>query len=213
MTSMPHNHARDERDALCDLLAELGPDQPTLCDGWTTRDLAAHVALRERRPLAAAGIVLRPLGGYTARVQRAIAGREWTELVASLRRPPGWSPTALAPVDRAVNTLEMFLHHEDVRRAQPDRQPRELPPELAAMLWSRVRALARLRLRRFPAALVIEAPGHGQLRTGRGGEEVRLTADPGELAIFLTGRQRAARVDLTGPAPLTDRLATARLGL
>jgi uncharacterized protein (TIGR03085 family) len=210
---MDRNHAREERDALCDLLADLGPDQPTLCEGWTTRDLAAHLLVRERRPIAATGIILRPLAGYTARVQREIASRSFTELIRTLRRPPGWSPTALARVDRAVNTLEMFLHHEDARRGQPDWQPRELPPELAAALWSRVRFVARARLRRFPATLVVQAPGHGEVRTGRGGEEVRLTADPGELALFLTGRQRAARVDLTGPAPLTGQLATARLGL
>src|SRR5262249_52743320 len=36
-----------ERAELCDLLDELGPDAPTLLDGWTTRDLAAHLVLRE----------------------------------------------------------------------------------------------------------------------------------------------------------------------
>lgn len=210
---MAYNHARDERESLCDLLAALGPDQPTLCEGWATRDLAAHVLVRERRPLAAAGILIRPLAGYTARVQGEIARRPWPELVASLRRPPGWSPTALGPVDSAVNTLEMFVHHEDVRRGQPDWRPRPLPDGLAGALWSRVRPVARLRLRRFPATLVIEAPGHGEVRTGSGGDEVRLTADPGELAIFLTGRQRAARVTLTGPDPLTERLLTSPLGL
>lgn len=210
---MAHNHARDERTALCDLLVQLGPDQPTLCTGWTTRLLAAHLLVRERRPLAALGIVARPLAGYTVSVQQRLAAEPFPDLVAQLRRPPGWSPLALAGVDRAVNTLEMFVHHEDARRGQPDWQPRELPAGLAAALWSRIRPVTRLRLRRFPAALVVEAPGHGEVRTGRGGEEVRLTAEPGELAIFLTGRQRAARVDLAGPATLTDRLSTARLGL
>jgi uncharacterized protein (TIGR03085 family) len=210
---MAHTYARDERTALCDLLADLGPDRPTLCSGWTTRDLAAHVYVRERRPLAALGIVARPLAGRLARVQAAVAARPFPDLVAALRRPPGWSPTALRPVDQAVNSLEMFIHHEDVRRAQPGWQPRELPLEFQASLWSRLRRYAGLRLRRFPAALVIEAPGHGRVRTGRGGDEVRLTADPGELAIFLTGRQSAARVDLTGPPELTDRLGAARLGL
>jgi uncharacterized protein (TIGR03085 family) len=210
---MAHNYAREERAALCDLLADLGPDQPTLCTGWTTRDLAAHVFVRERRPLAALGVVARPLAGYLARVQSGVAARPFPELVEAIRRPPGWSPTALEPVDRAVNSLEMFIHHEDARRAQPDWQPRELPAGLERALWARLRRYAGLRLRRFPAALVIDAPGHGQLRTGRGGDEARLTAGPGELAIFLTGRQRAARVELTGPAPLTDRLGAARLGL
>lgn len=210
---MAHNYARDERAALCDLLAGLGPDQPTLCTGWTTRDLAAHIYIRDRRPVAALGIVARPLAGYTARVQRALAARPFPELVAAVRRPPGWSPTALDPVDRAANTLEMFIHHEDVRRAQPDWRPRDLPPGLHSALWSLLRRYTGLRLRRFPAALVIDAPDHGEVRTGRGGDQVRLAADPGELAVFLTGRQRAAQVDLTGPTELTGRLGAARLGL
>ena len=43
-------HARAERASLCDLLAEVGPDAPTLCEGWTTALLAAHLVVRERRP-------------------------------------------------------------------------------------------------------------------------------------------------------------------
>lgn len=210
---MAHNYARGERAALCDLLADLGPDLPTLCTGWRTRDLAAHIYVRERRPLAALGILARPLAGYTARVQRAVAARPFPDLVEAVRQPPSWSPTALGPLDRAVNTLEMFLHHEDARRAQPGWQPRELPAGLEAALWSRIRSYAGLRLRRFPAVLVIDAPGHGEVRTGRGGDEVRLTAGPGELAVFLTGRQQAANVALAGPAELTGRLGAARLGL
>ena len=43
-------HAKRERLLLADLLETAGPDAPTLCEGWTTRDLAAHVVVRERRP-------------------------------------------------------------------------------------------------------------------------------------------------------------------
>lgn len=210
---MAHNYARDERAALCDRLAEFGPDQPTLCAGWTTKDLAAHLLLRERRPAAAPGIAVRPLSGYTERVRRGLARRPYDQLVATLRRPPRWSPFALPAVDRAVNTLEMFLHHEDVRRGQAGWQPRELPAGLAAALWARVRPYARLRLRRFPALVTVHAPGHGEVRTGAGGEPVRVSGDPGELALFLTGRQASARVELSGAESATGRLASARLGL
>ncbi len=59
--------ARAERAALADLMLEVGPDSPTLCGDWTTRDLAAHLVLRERRP-EAAGLVVpalrRLLGVY-----------------------------------------------------------------------------------------------------------------------------------------------------
>lgn len=203
---------RRERTALCDLLNQVGPDQPTLCEGWLTRDLAAHLVLRERRPLAAPGIAVRPLSGYTARVQRRLADRPFPELIDVLRDPPGWSPARLAAVDRAINTLELFLHHEDIRRAQPNWQPRALADSFAAALWSRVRVIAKLRLRRFPAAVLIEAPGHGNQPTGRGGPQVRVTGDPGELALFCSGRQRVARVALSGPDELTGKLAAARLG-
>ena len=46
-----------ERDELCDLFVARGPDAPTLCEGWTTADLAAHLVVRERNPLAGPGIV------------------------------------------------------------------------------------------------------------------------------------------------------------
>ena len=45
-----------ERRRFADALLEVGPDAPTLCDGWSTRDLAAHVVLRDRRPDAAGGL-------------------------------------------------------------------------------------------------------------------------------------------------------------
>ncbi len=54
------SYSREERRALCALLDETGPDAPTLCEGWTTGDLAAHLVLRERRPDAAAGVAGRP---------------------------------------------------------------------------------------------------------------------------------------------------------
>ncbi len=45
-----------ERAQLANLLAELGPDAPTLLPPWTTRDVAAHLVLRERDPLAGPGL-------------------------------------------------------------------------------------------------------------------------------------------------------------
>ena len=42
--------AKRERLLLADLLEAEGPEAPTLCEGWSTRDLAAHLIVRERRP-------------------------------------------------------------------------------------------------------------------------------------------------------------------
>ncbi|WP_461013210.1 maleylpyruvate isomerase N-terminal domain-containing protein, partial [Trueperella pyogenes] len=46
----------DERRRLADLLLAKGPDAPTLCEGWFTRDLAAHLWIREHRLDAAVGM-------------------------------------------------------------------------------------------------------------------------------------------------------------
>jgi uncharacterized protein (TIGR03085 family) len=206
-------YARAERRALADLLLALGPDEPTLCAGWATRDLAAHLVVRDRRPDAAAGIVFRPLRGWGDRVRARLAHSPYPELVERVRRAPWWSPVSNPALDPAVNTLEYFVHHEDVRRARPAWQPRELSRGHQEALWRQVPRLATLALRRLPATVVVQSPGYGEIHVGAGGPEVRLVGAPGELLIFLTGRQRAARVQVDGPAKLADRLRTARLGV
>lgn len=208
-----------ERRQLADLMADLGPQGSTILDGWTTRDLAAHLVLRERRPDAAAGIVVRALHRYSERVRTAIAARPYPRLVAQVRRPARWSPLRLPVIDEMANLLEFHIHHEDVRRAQPDWTPRDLPRPMQATLWKRIPMLSRLALRRFPAEVSIRAPGHGEHAAGAGagagasGEALRLTGDPGEIVLFLSGRQRVARVAVTGPAPLAQRLREAKLGV
>lgn len=208
-------HARAERSALCDLLDRLGPDAPTLCAGWTTHDLAAHLVLRERRPDAMAGIALRPLAGYTESVQRELKARHgYAGLVALLRRPGGLYGL-LPGLDAQVNTLEFLVHHEDVRRAQPDWTPRRLPGDLERMVWRRLRLLGRLMLRRSPVGVVLrERPGGAAALAGpSGGERVELAGAPSELLLFCFGRQRHARVEQTGDPEAIARLADAPLGL
>ncbi|HEX5597889.1 MAG TPA: TIGR03085 family metal-binding protein [Micromonosporaceae bacterium] len=206
-------YARSERRALVDLFLAVGPDAPTLNTGWTTRDLAAHLVVRERRPDAALGILLRPLEAYGERVRRSVAAQPFPRLVELLQRPPWWSPVSNPLTDRLANTVEFFIHHEDVRRAQPEWQPRELPAGEQEALWRLVSPTGRLRLRSFPAAVLIAAPDHGEVRTGAGGEQLRLVGPPGELALFLSGRQRVAQVQVEGPPGLAERLRSAKLAL
>ena len=207
------NFARSERAALCDLLVTVGPDEPTLCEGWTTRDLAAHLAVRDRRPDAAAGIVLPLLAAHNERVRRAAAARDYQTLIEQVRRPPITSMAGIGPLDRLTNTAEFFIHHEDVRRAGPDWSPRELPAEQADALYGQLRATARLRLRRFPARVTIACPGREPVTAGNGDAELTVTGEAGELTMFFAGRQRAARVTIDGPEDLADRLRRARLGV
>jgi uncharacterized protein (TIGR03085 family) len=205
--------AQDERQALADLLLDLGPDQPTLCEGWTTRDLAAHLVTRERRPDASAGLLVPPLRGRLERVRRELAARPYAELVALVRLAPWWSPVSNPLVEPFTNTAEFFIHHEDVRRGQPDWQPRSLSAEQEAALWTPVRTMARFALRRFPATVVLRAAGYGERAVGAGGDRVEVTGSPGELAMFLSGRQRAAQVEVEGPPETVARLRAAKLGL
>jgi uncharacterized protein (TIGR03085 family) len=207
------NFARTERAALCDLLDTAGPDQPTLCTGWTTRDLAAHLAVRDRRPDAAAGIVVKPLAGHNESVRRAMAARDYAYVVDLVRHPPALSLAGAPAVDRAINTGEFFTHHEDVRRGVPGWAPRSLPRGLDDALFSQVRLAGRLRLRRFPARLAIASPGYPQVAAGRAGPPVTISGTPGELTLFFAGRQRAAHVTIDGPADLAERLRNAKFAI
>jgi len=198
-----------ERSALADLLVQVGPDAPTLCEGWTTRDLAAHLVVRGSRIDAAAGIMIPALAEHTKRVQDKVAAQDWTALVAKVRQRPWWAAIG----DEATNRVEYFVHHQEVRRAQPGWQPRALSAEFAAALWARMGTVARLALRRTPASVTITAPGHGSITAGRGGPGVDVLGTPAELILFLSGRQRHTDVELAGPSEITERMRTARYGV
>lgn len=206
-------YARTERLALAAELDRLGPDAPTLCSGWTTRDLAAHIVVRERRPDAALGIVVKAAAGHNRKVQQQAAAQDFPALLTQLREPPVWSLVSNPLLDEALNVNEMFIHHEDVRRAQAGWSPRALDPGLQAALWRRMRRMARLVLRRFPATVVLDAGDYGAVTGGSGGARVTVSGDPGELSLFLSGRQGYAQVKLDGDEVAGARLAEARLGV
>lgn len=191
-------YAHRERLALAELLGEVGPDAPTLCTGWTAKDLLAHLLARERRPDSGIGLVVPPLSGHTDRVRLGYLDRDYDELRAMLTKPPWWSPLSNPLTDELVNTVELFIHHEDVRRARPDWTPRTLPDGLPELLWKRLAMLARFSLRSAPAQLLLVAPGFGEKTVGSGAP-VRLTGAPGELLMFASGRQHATKLAVDGP--------------
>ena len=212
------SYSRDERRALCALLDKTGPDAPTLCEGWTTGDLAAHLVLRESRPDAAAGVMGGPLAPYTARMQqRLAAAKSYAELVAAFRDgPPRLSVFAIPRADEAANTVEYFVHHEDVRRGGDDWDPRELSADLTEALWKRLKG-ARLFLRKLPVGVELtreDSPGAAPYRVLRGGSPhvVAVTGTPAELTLWAMGRVTASRVRFDGPKAAINALQAWRRG-
>ncbi|MFJ6013468.1 TIGR03085 family metal-binding protein [Streptomyces sp. NPDC092952] len=207
-------HAKRERLLLADLLEAVGPEAPTLCAGWTARDLAAHVVVRERRPDAAGGLLVGALRNRLERVQGEFAAKPYEELIQLIRTgPPRFSPYAVKQVDEAANTVEFYIHTEDVRRAQPDWTRRELDPVFADLLWSRTERTARLLGRKSPVGLVLRRPDGRTVVAHKGAPVVTVTGEPGELLLFAFGRQSAAAVGLEGDKEAADRLGTAELGM
>lgn len=202
-----------ERAALCDLLLELGPDAPTLCEGWATRELAAHLVVRDRQPKAWAGIVVPPLSRLADSAMAGQTARPYEELVATVRAgAPKWSPFGLPGVKDVANLLEFVIHHEDVRRAQPGWGPRAVPRSLADPVWTAVRLSARAAYRKAPDGVRLRRAGTSSETTGKGGAlVVTVVGDPVELALFQSGRQRVARVDLSGDDAAVARLLAASL--
>ncbi|GGV69307.1 TIGR03085 family metal-binding protein [Streptomyces massasporeus] len=192
-------HAKRERLLLADLLETAGPDAPTLCEGWATRDLAAHVVVRERRPDAAGGMLIKQLASRLDKVMAEYTDKPYEELIQLIRTgPPRFSPFSLKPVDEASNIIEFYVHTEDVRRAQPDWSPRDLDPVFQDALWSRLERTARLMGRGVPTGLVLRRPDGQTAVAHRGTPVVTVTGEPSELVLFSYGRQSAAKVELDG---------------
>ncbi|MEV0982283.1 TIGR03085 family metal-binding protein [Streptomyces sp. NPDC049915] len=203
--------AKRERLLLADLLETAGPDAPTLCEGWQTRDLAAHVVVRERRPDAAGGILIKPLASRLEKVMEEFAGKPYEELIRLIRTgPPRFSPFQLKQLDEASNTIEFYVHAEDVRRAQPDWSTRELDPVFQDALWSRLERTARLMGRGAPTGLVLRRPDGQTAVAHRGTPVVTVTGEPSELVLFLYGRQSAAKVALDGEEDAIAKLHEAK---
>jgi uncharacterized protein (TIGR03085 family) len=204
----PLSLAQQERTTLCDLFIELGPDAPTLCEGWSTGDLAAHLVVRERRPDSGPGLVWPPLAGYTDKVRQTVRARTpWEKLVEKVRAGP---PLLLRPFDGPMNTVEFFIHVEDVRRAPAGWEPRAIPPELADALWAHAGPGGMAK--KVPATVIVSSPGRPDKESGSG-PLLTLTGDPGELIMFGAGRQGAARVEISGDATLVALLRAASLGI
>lgn len=188
MTSL----AQSERAALCATFDALGPDSPTLCEGWTNRDLAVHLRVRESRPDAAAGMLLKPLAGHQRSVEQQIGSTPWPDLVEQIRQgPPRWSPFQIGAVDELANTAEFFVHHEDALRGADPTARRDPSPEMEDALWGALGRMGRVLLRRSPVGVDVRCAGQKErplTRAGQGDGRVTLTGRTSEALLRTFGR-------------------------
>ncbi|KQT89271.1 hypothetical protein ASG49_15925 [Marmoricola sp. Leaf446] len=211
--------SRSERAALCNSALEAGESAPTLCGGWDVKDLVVHLLVRERHPVGAVGIVVPPLAGLTERTSRRLARQDFTALVERVRGgPPLWSPTSVPALDRAVNSLEFLVHHEDVRRAQPGWEPRELAEAEQRAVWRSLAVAGKGLVRAAGVPVELRWPGaarDGDARTTtlRAGQDpVVVTGEPVELALLLFGRDQHRGLRFDGPPEGVRRLRGSDLG-
>ena len=213
MTRIPRM-AQLERSALCDTALQVGEDQPTLSGEWTVKDLVVHLLVREGSP-AAAGILLAPLAGLTDLESRRLGRRDFAVLVERLRSgPPVYSPYAVPRLDTVLNTLEFFVHHEDIRRAQPEWSARPLSPGHEKLLWSMVRTAGRGLTRGAPVGVTIENATTGSTAVLRNGDAaVTVRGLPSEVTLYVFGRRPQADVELVGDPAAVASLSDHSLGL
>lgn len=205
-----------ERLELCDLFDELGPSVPTLLGDWTAHDLAAHIVLRERDLVAGPCIVLPgPFQRFAEQRRARLAkSKDFTWLVARIRSGPPVGPFRLEWVRTLANLNEFFVHHEDVRRANK-RGPRSLTPAMDAALWRNVRRSSRYLSRRLHGCgLEVVWAGTNERLTARVGEPTaRISGPPGELLLYIFGREAAARVEVNGPPAAIAALRHTHFGM
>jgi uncharacterized protein (TIGR03083 family) len=139
-----------ERAALADTLRTLTPEQwetPSLCEGWTVKDVATHVISAPQLGVGATlGLFARNLGsGYNTMIFREtkrIAERMSTdEILADYKRYADsrkhvFTTTSVEPL------IDALVHHQDILR--PLGLHHDMDPEAAAVAADRVRKLALL---------------------------------------------------------------------
>lgn len=201
-----------ERTLLCDTFERFGPAAATLSGAWNVHQLAAHLVLRERNPVTSVRSALSK-DGHDAEV-RAYAERETLPgLVRRLRsRPSAWSVFAVPRLERELNALEMFVHHEDVLRAGSTWTPRVLPRWAEDQLWSRLRLLAKLSMRTSPVPVSLQRTDADEppVTAAKGPRPVIAYGRPSELTLLAYGRGQVASYELVGTDRADDGAAKLR---
>ncbi|MBV9844693.1 MAG: maleylpyruvate isomerase family mycothiol-dependent enzyme [Kutzneria sp.] len=189
--------ATQERTDLADFLDTLTPQQweaPSLCEGWTVRDVVAHAISYDE--LSWWGMAKRfARGGFTLDRTNDVGLTEYAhgprELLALLRahlRPSGL-PSAFGGM---IALVDGMIHHQDIRR--PLGMPRDIPHD-------RLRTALRLALLARPVGASRRARGLTLVATDLdwshgSGPEVR---GPGEAVLMAIAGRGHAVAELSGP--------------
>ncbi len=203
------------------MLSRLDPTQwqhASLCDGWTVRDVAAHLTLQQQRVRDVVGFMVRhPSLLRSADLNRTIhdsavrqAALPTKEIVARIRAGIG-SRRHNAFVTSRETLTDILVHGQDI--AIPLGLDLDMPVVATAEAASRVWAIRGTRLdavfRNRPMAgyRLTATDTNWSVDGGLGPEgtpAVEITGPIGALLLLLTGRD--ARVgELTGPGVTTLR--------
>lgn len=207
------------REVLAETLLAAGPGANTLCEGWRTQELAAHLYLREHNPRAGLGMVLKPWRKATEKAIAKLAAESSTPeayaaLVEKFRAgPPKISPFALKAVEHSANLAEFFIHTEDVRRASDRWAPRALDAEYSQALWAELITRAAILYRSVDLGVVLVNASGPRHVAKRAPVSVAIIGEPGELLMHANGRTGQALVSFEGQQDAVALLQTASVGL
>jgi uncharacterized protein (TIGR03083 family) len=198
--------AHAERADLLAFVTTLSPQQwraPSLCAGWTVKDVVAHVISYE--DLGTVGLIKRFAKGRVVRTNQvgvdefaALSPEELIEFLSHHLHPRGLT----AGFGAMIALVDGTIHHQDIRRALD--RPRTIPASRLRKVLGLVPNNPRLGARRFIKGLRLQATDVDWAH-GRGPE----VTGPGEALLMAMNGRAAALADLDGPghATLTARLS------
>jgi uncharacterized protein (TIGR03085 family) len=194
MTSL----AKRERVAISQLLRKLGPEAPTLCEGWNSFDLLVHLVSRETRPDAAIGIVLPIFSSWTTKVSQDIKSRGFENLIAEFEQgPKNTSFFAIPGVDNLANSFELLIHHEDLLRGQTDYSPRTLDEDDKKLIWKRFTQSGKLLMRKAKVGIIAQSD-QGTYTIKSGQSCVTMKGEVIDLLLFAYGRKAHVNIEFEG---------------
>lgn len=182
-------------------MVELGPDAPTLCDGWKAIDLARHLVMVSRCkgvvPTLLANLAMLathyPLAslapGIVARLGDVLAPLEWSDLLVAMDRPlpRAWAVPGVAQ----WRFVEYWVHHQDLLRPNGRADPGDLGALRAALPvaarfgvgWNRVQLAVR--------------PDDARPFTVGRGERVVVAGPLAEITMWIAGRRKGTAVSVS----------------